>query len=242
MPSVANIKSGKIFKGATQNFSNLKDVDDFLIRVTREAYKLTLRDMERKLREFIAEDVYDSAYTSKTLSKKNTLNNYKYKSQWGGRTNTLLDERSIETYVYNAFGKGIGGGIRFNSQPYYENMDLQHYVHGNPYFGQLAFQSYLEMLNNNMLLVDNPFGFPTFRDFHRDSFWYDFTKWAEEHFHKLYEYHFNLLLGNKPKATGGSSTQSSMNLSSSTSNIKSLDTKNMSEKVDKTLKFKITIE
>lgn len=247
-PSSSNKIFGGSIKGVNRlgSFKSLDDVSKQILSVMRIAYQKTLNEMIFKLREFIADDVYNNAYTTSTMSNKNS-SNYKYESKWGGRTGSLLDERSVEGYIYNAFGKGIAGGIRFNDQPYYEKMNLREYIHGNSYFGQLAFQSYLEVLNNNRLLTDNPFGFPTFRDFHRDSFWFDFTKWAEENFEKIFSKHLGRLASGDNRAIASSmkvdidNLPNSMNLSSSTSNVGSLNTGTIGDFVDNSFHGTITV-
>ena len=230
--------SGKIFHGSTKgfhrlgNFESFAEIDNYLKSVMREAYQETLNMMVEKLRKIIKEDVYTTPYTTKTMKYRNNAN-YKFEQKWGGRTQTLLDKESIETYIYNAFGKGIAGGIRFNDKPYYQNMNLKKFVHGNEYWGELAFSSYLEMLNNPRVLHDNPYGFPTFRDIHRDSFWYDFVKWANENFERIFTLNVNKLIGSKTVASSyifdeseniTNNSQHSMNLSNSTRRIRSLDT------------------
>lgn len=244
--------SNRIFSGNIRNvnrlnsFSSLKELDATITANMRIAYQKTLDRMAKKLHEFIADDVYNNAYTTSTMNDKNN-NDYIYESKWGGRTGSLLDERSIETYVYNAFGKGIAGGIRFNDQPYYENMDLQHFIHGNKYWGQLAFSSYLEMLNNPMLLPENPYGFPTFNDFHRDSFWYDFVKWADDNFDKIFKFYMARLGSGDNRAIASSmnvdidNLSNSMNLSRSTSNVQSLNTGTLSETVDTAFHGTVTV-
>ena len=138
-------------------------------------------------------------HTSTNASAREIFSNYKYQSKWGGRTESLLDTRAIETYVYNAFGKGVGGGVRFNDAPYYDNMNLEKFQHGNKHFGMLAFTSYLEMLNNSRtMLVENPYHFPTGSELYRRPFWADFRQWVNFNYTKIYEKYLKMALGDKP--------------------------------------------
>lgn len=221
----------RIFRQSGKNalkFGGIEDIEKHLMQMTRAAYELTLSKMVNKLYEFIQEDVYNA-----------------YSPKWYQRTYTLLDERTVETYVYNNFGKGVAGGIRFNAEPYYENMNLENYIHGNTYFGQLAFQSYLEVITNPMKLPQNPYGFPSFKELHRDSFWYEFTKWAEQNFENLYATSYARVTGYKldVKASANSPSSKGMNLSSSTSDIQSLHSNTLGiDGADKAFHGTITTE
>ena len=191
------IKSGRIFH-------SLQEVDETLIRANRVAMQNTLDELKKKLYEIIEKDVYDDVHTNANKSARAIFENYKYQSKWGGRTESLLDPRTVDTYVYNAFGKGVGGGIRFNDQPYYENSDLKNFQHGNKYFGELAFSSYLEMLNNSRtMLVENPYHFPTGAELYRRSFWYDFNEYVKWNGQKIYAEKLRLALGGKIKIGEG---------------------------------------
>ncbi len=192
------IKSGRIFH-------SLQEVDETLIEANRIALQNTLNELKNKLREFIEEDVYNNVHTSSNFHARDIFGeNYKYQSKWGGRTNSLLDDRSIETYVYNAFGKGVGGGVRLNSVAYDEKTNLENFVHGNKYFGELAFSSYIEMLNNSReMLVDNPYHFPTGSELYRSPFWSDFRNWVNFNYSKIFSNYLRMATGGKIKIGEG---------------------------------------
>ena len=214
------IKSGRIFH-------NMREVDEAFMNANRVATTNTLKVMKDKLHEFIAEDVYNNVHaTSDSAARKIHGDNYQYQSKWGGRTESLLDDRSIEIYVYNAFGKGVGGGVRFNDVAYEEKTNLNDFVHGNRYSGALAFSSYLEMLNNSRtMLVENPYHFPTGAELYRRPFWNDFREWVSYNYEKIFAEKLRLALGGKAVATTSNPTKdTSMNLSSSTSNLQSVNT------------------
>ena len=199
-------KSGRIFH-------SLQEVDETLINANRIALQNTLNDLKDKLREFIEEDVYNNVHTKSNVHARDIFGkNYKYQSKWGGRTNSLLDDRSIETYIYNAFGKGVGGGIKFNDVAYDEATDLKNFIHGNEYFGELAFTSYLEMLNNSRtMLVENPYHFPTGAELYRRPFWIDFRTWVNFNYNKIFSNYLRMATGGRIKIGKGGNNQSTMN-------------------------------
>lgn len=214
------VSSGRVFH-------NMKEVDEAFINANRIATKNTLNTMKKKLHQFIEEDVYNNVYTSSNFAAREIYgSNYKYQSKWGGRTGTLLNDNSIEIYIYNAFGKGVGGGIRFNDAVYDEKTNLRNFIHGNKYFGMLAFSSYLEMLNNSRsMLVENPYHFPTGIELYRRPFWNDFREWVNYNYEKIFAANLKSALGGKPSATTSNPAKdTSMNLSSSTSHLKSINT------------------
>ena len=199
-------KNGRIFH-------NLQEVDETLINANRIALQNTLEELKKTLRNFIRQDVYNNVHTTSNVHAREIFGeHYKYHSKWGGRTNSLLDDRSIETYVYNAFGKGVGGGIKFNDVAYDEVTDLKNFIHGNKYFGELAFTSYLEMLNNSRtMLVENPYHFPTGAELYRRPFWADFRTWVNFNYKTIFEEKLRLALGGKVKIGKGGNNQSTMN-------------------------------
>ena len=214
------IKKGRVFH-------NMREVDEAFMQANRVATENTLETMKKKLHEFIEQDVYNNVHTSTNSAAREIYGNrYRYQSKWGGRTNSLLDERTIETYIYNAFGKGVGGGIRLNDVAYDEATDLDKFIHGNRYSGMLAFSSYLEMLNNSKsMLVENPYHFPTGAELYRQPFWNDFREWVAYNYEKIFAEKLRLALGGKAVATTSNPTKNtSMNLSSSTSQYSSRDT------------------
>lgn len=214
------IKSGRVFH-------NMKEVDEAFMQANRFATEKTLEAMEEQLYKFIEEDVYNNVHTSTNSAARELYGkNYKYQSKWGGRTSSLLDKKTIETYIYNAFGKGVGGGIRFNDAVYEAETNLDKFIHGNRYSGMLAFSSYLEMLNNSRsMLVENPYHFPTGAELYRRPFWNDFREWVNYNYEKIYAEKLRLALGGKAIATTSNPTKdTSMNLSSSTSQYSSVDT------------------
>ena len=200
------IKSGRVFH-------SIQEIDVELTKASRVALDNTLEDMKEKLHEIIEEDVYNNVHTTSNAHARDVFGkNYKYQSKWGGRTGSLLDNRTIETYIYNAFGKGVGGGIRLNDVAYDENTNLKSFQHGNKYFGELAFTSYIEMLNDSRRhLVENPYHFPTGNELYRRSFWADFRQWANFNYSKIYESYLRLALGKRVKIGKGDGSYSMTN-------------------------------
>ena len=188
-------------------FHNLKEVDEALIQANRIAMRNTLEKLRKDLYDFIASDVYSSVntrYDEESLGDLSTV-------KWSGRTYSLLDPRTVETYIYNAFGKGVGGGIRFNDQPYYERSNLKSFVHGNIYTGEVAFTSFLEIMNDPSKLHDNPYHFPTGRELKRRSFIDDFLRYANANFEEIYAEFLRVALGGKVKIGKGSQGTSTTN-------------------------------
>ena len=217
------IKKGRVFH-------NMKEVDETLISANKVALENTLETMKKQLHKFIEEDVYNDVRTSTNSAAREIYgSNYKYKSKWGGRTESLLDDTAIESYIYKAFGKGIGGGIRLNDAKYEKETNLDEFIHGNRYSGMLAFSSYLEMLNNSRtMLVENPYHFPTGMELYRRPFWNDFREWVSYNYEKIYAANLRIALGDKPTAiTSNPTKDTTMNLSSSTSYLKSINTRNV---------------
>lgn len=149
-------------------FHNTIDLKKNIAIAGRKALQDTLEQMTDKLHEIIIEDVYRNKPT------------FYQRSKW-------LLSKPFKAYVYNNFGKGVGGGIKPDGSSYGSN--LKKFQHGNEYFGALPMESFLEMLNysGQHWLAENPFNFPTWVD--RAPFWEDFLEWAEgsDGFNKLYQ-------------------------------------------------------
>lgn len=175
-------------------FHSLKEVDESLLKANRIAMKNTLEKLKEDLYDFIENDVYGTV--SERYNQEENLGNLKT-VKWSGRTYSLLDPRTVETYIYNAFGKGVGGGIRFNDQAYYQNSNIHNFVHGNEVWGELAFTSYLEVMNDSSKLKPNRWHFPTGRELHRRSFMEDFLRYANANFEDIYAGYLNIALGGK---------------------------------------------
>ena len=170
-------------------FHSMKEVDETLLKANRIAMNKTLEKLRKDLYDFIRYDVYGTMSTR--YYQEGSANSTQ---QWSGRTNSLADPRTVETYIYNAFGKGVGGGIRFNDQVYYQNSDPHNFVHGNDVWGELAFQSYLEVMNDSSKLRPNRWHFPTGRELHRQPFMDDFLRYANANFNDIYEGNLNFIL------------------------------------------------
>lgn len=150
-------------------YHNTLQLEKGLSQCCRQALNDTLEQMVDKLHEIIIEDVYKNKPT------------FYHRSKW-------LYTKPFKKYIYNNFGKGIGGGIKPDGSHYGSN--LKKFQHGNEYFGELPMDSFLEMLNysGQHFMSENPFGFPTFIQ-NREPFWDDFLDWANgsDGFNKLYQ-------------------------------------------------------
>lgn len=105
------------------------------------------------------------------------------------RTNVLLDNDMIISNVWNDFGRGIGGIIRFDEDLYNRSGNTTLFQHGNIYLGALPLQSYLEIVNEQNDWY-NPFQFPSVN---RGSFWDDFLDYidSEGGFNEIYKKHLS---------------------------------------------------
>ena len=169
--------------GTSKVFHNLNELEAGINIISREAMEKTLEKMLDKLGEFIDEDVYGT-----------------YFPYWYDRSYYLTEHYKdiFETYFWNNFGKGIGGGIRIKNTTFTSNPLEFHHGSGNKNTGdvysQLDLPSYLEIMNNpSVINPDNPFHFPSNNIMRKGQFWDDFVKWADDNFSKIFKEEFESL-------------------------------------------------
>ena len=159
-----------------RTFRNLNELETGINAISREAMKKTLEKMLDKLGDFINEDVYGA-----------------YFPYWYDRSYYLSEHYKdiFETYFWNNFGKGIGGGIRVNKASFTSNP--VEFLHGSgnrntgTIYSQLNLQSYLEIMNNpDVINPNNPFHFPSNSVMGKGQFWDDFLNWADDNFSEIF--------------------------------------------------------
>jgi hypothetical protein len=191
-------------------YHNLKEFEADAEKATKIAMDRTLQYFKDELKRFVKACVYD-VYTPK----------------WYERTNTLLEDSTLEYYIYKNVKNKIGGGIRFNPSYYNEHSERDKFQHGND-IKFLPFQSYLEIMNDfTKVNPNNPYNFPIVP---RRPFYDIFKKFIEENFDEVFESYFNAAMGVKPKITAKGHNfkkYTPMNLSESTSQYKSIGTHNI---------------
>lgn len=191
-------------------YPSLKEFEADAEKATKVAMDRTLHYFKDELKRFTKACVYD-VYTPK----------------WYERTNTLLDDSTLEYYIYKNVSNKIGGGIRFNPSYYNEHSERSKFQHGND-IRFLPFGSYLEIMNDfTKVNPNNPYHFPIIP---RKPFYDIFKKFVEENFDEVFEGYFRAAMGVKPKViSNGQNVKkyTPMNLSSSTSHIPSLDSSSM---------------
>ena len=191
---------------ASRVFHSLEEFEAEAEVATKLAMQETAEELKEHLHQFVEQLIYN-AYTPTFYE----------------RTNSLLDERAIEAYVYKNVKNAIGMGIRFNKAPYEERSNLRKFQHGND-IRHLEFGSFLEIMNDSSKLHENPYHFPTSKEIDRGNFYDAFKKYAEENYSEIFHKHFDWRMHRKPNLKGlGKGTQGNRGLSSSTRNIPSLD-------------------
>ena len=229
-----NLKQTKFGK-PSKVYGSIAEVDAEFRYIAKVAMQRTLDHFAEVLLEFINSNVYGA-----------------YHPKFYNRTYSL--KHSIKTYMYNSFGKGIGGGIKFDDTYYYAHTDLENFQHGNPEYGFVEFNSFLEIMNDSSKLKRNIFHFPIIQ---REPFLDGFKHYVKANFNDVYKNAFNDILGRKynqisetiyyylikatrPKATAKTNV-SNKGLSSSTSNIPSLNTGTIADTTKKNVIGKISV-
>lgn len=188
-------------------FHSLREFEDTAEKATKVALNSTLEHLKRDLKEFIKDSIYNA-----------------YNPTWYERTNSLLQDSTLEVYIYKNTSNKVGGGIRFNPS-YYNSHSGENFQHSNE-IRMLPFGSFLEIMNDSSLInPNNPYHFPVIE---RGAFYDNFQKYTNEVYDDLFSYYFNLAMGAKPNLRGiiRKSSQG-MNLSSSTRHISSIGTHNV---------------
>lgn len=208
-----------------KGYSNIKDFEADARNAMRKAMESTVKYYSKILLELAEEHIYKNSYSAK----------------WYKRTNWLNNGDAIETHVYNAFGKGIGGSIKFNKSAYDDSTDREYsegepwklFQHGNP-DRYLEFKSYLEIMNDSSL-IGGAFHFPKVDRGHFYDEFLDICENGNSKYHSFNEAiigYFNAIMKTQstgklsiytPKKFTGSSSVGSP-LSSSTTHISSYDT------------------
>ena len=191
-------------------YHSVKEFEVDAEKATKVAMDRTLESFKEELKRFIESEVYNA-----------------YQPKWYKRTNSLLQDSTLETYIYKNVAKGIGGGIRFNPEYYNSHSERDREFHHGNEIRLLEFGSYLEIMNDSSKLnPNNPYNFPVVE---RGHFYDDFIKYIDANFNDVFQGYFNAAMGVKPNLMGYSSKkkQSTMNLSSSTSHLASIGTHNV---------------
>ena len=194
----------------TRVYHSLQEFEADAENATKEALKDTLAKAKKVLRELIEEDIYQG------------YNPTWYKDK---RSYSLLDDSTIEDYIYKNTKNAIGGGIRFNKDYYDSTRDKTLFRHGNDW-QFLPFNSFLEIMNDSSKLSPNPYHFPIID---RMAFYDSFLLYLDLTFERDFKDNFDKYMasgGSKPKPKAIPSSfnyNNSMNLSSSTSQYRSID-------------------
>ena len=170
-----------------KTFHNMSELSDTINNISREATKNTLDKMLDKLGEFIYDDVYNT-----------------YEPKWYNRTEYLGDNYTNmwETYLWNNFGKGVGGAIKLKDDIYFPTNPTI-FVHGSgnwrtgDIYSTLNLYSYLQIMNDPNSITESPFHFPTNNIMQKRPFWDDFERWADENYTKIFEEEFNNIINSK---------------------------------------------
>lgn len=205
---VSYSKIGNLTASQTKRvFKSIEEFGEKAEFATKEAIKDTLEEFKTDLKQFIQHDVYDS------------YNPTWYKDK---RTYSLINDTTLETYIYKNTKNAIGGGIRFNDDYYNAHSERDLFQHGND-VRFLPMTSFLQIMNDSSKLSNkNPYHFPT--DIDRGSFWDEFLKYMDENYDEVFQKAFKKHMGIKPSATFSGETSKGMNLSSSTSHLESVNT------------------
>ena len=141
-----------------RKFSNVVDLHKGIERQCKIALQDTLDELKEELHKIILKDIY--------MVKKGSFYD---------RTRILLINGILETKIWNAFGKGLGGTLSFDEDLFERSINVDEFQHGNPFFGELTLQSYLEIVNTQNDW-ENPYQFPIVR---RKLFWDDFLDYID---------------------------------------------------------------
>lgn len=211
-----------------KGYSNIKDFEADAQKAMKKAMESTVKYYSKILLKLAEEHIYKNSYSAK----------------WYERTNWLKNSDAVETQVYNAFGKGIGGSIKFSKSAYDDSTDRGYsknepwiaFQHGNP-DRYLEFKSYLEIMNDSSL-IGEAFHFPKVDRGHFYDEFLDICKNGNSEYVSFDEAitgYFNAAMKTQstgkislysPKKFTGSSSVGSP-LSSSTSHIPSYDSSRM---------------
>lgn len=141
-----------------RKFSNIVDLHKGIEAQCKLALQDTLDELKEELHKIILKDIY--------MVKKGSFYD---------RTRILLINGILETKIWNAFGKGLGGTLSFDEDLFERSINVDEFQHGNPFFGELTLQSYLEIVNSQNDW-ENPYQFPIVR---RKPFWDDFLDYID---------------------------------------------------------------
>lgn len=156
---------------AVRKYSNIIDLHKDVESLCALALADTLEELKDYLHDFIRKDVYNVK-----------------KGLFYIRTRALLVPAMIKIKMWNAFSKErVGGTLTFDEKYWNQSGNLENYQHGNPYFGELPMESYLEILNNqykpNHPKMANgnssPYLYLGFHNVIREPFWDDFLDWVD---------------------------------------------------------------
>lgn len=168
---------------AVRKYSNIidlkKDVEAYCVKALAD----TLEELRDELNRIIKKDVYGVQ-----------------KGLFYERTHILLIPAMIKLRIWNAFSSDrVGGTLTFDEDWFDNAINLDNYQHGNPYFGELAMESYLQILNNqykpNHPKMKNgknsPYLYLGFHSVIRKPFWDDFMDWIDSQggFNAIYKKH-----------------------------------------------------
>ena len=157
-----------------RKYSNTVDLHKGIEAQCRLALQDTLDELKEELHNIILKDIY--------MVKKGTF----YE-----RTRILLINDIVETRIWNAFGKGLGGTLRFDEELFERSINIDKFQHGSPSpnWGELDLSSYLEIVNQKNDW-NNPYHFPSVN---RKPFWDDFLDYIDKKggFINIYKEHFN---------------------------------------------------
>ena len=139
---------------AQRKFSNIIELQKGVEQYCRIALQDTLDELAEILHSYIVKDIYN-----------------RKKGSFYDRTRILLIKDMIMTKIWNAFSANrIGGTLSFDEDLFERSINVDEFQHGNPFFGELTLQSYLEIVNSQNDW-DNPYQFPMVK---RKPFWDDF--------------------------------------------------------------------
>ena len=146
---------------AQRKFSNAVDLYKGVEQQCKLALQDTLDELKEELHNIILKDIY--------MVKKGTFYD---------RTRILLIDSIIETKIWNAFGKGLGGTLKFDEDLFERSINVEKFQHGSlsPNWGELDLFSYLNIVNSRNDW-DNPYHFPTVN---RKPFWDDFLDYIKD--------------------------------------------------------------
>lgn len=168
---------------AVRKYSNIidlkKDVEAYCVKALAD----TLEELRDELNRIIKKDVYGVQ-----------------RGLFYERTHILLIPAMIKLRIWNAFSSNrVGGTLTFDEDWFDNAINLDNYQHGNPYFGELTMESYLQILNNqykpNHPKMKNgnnsPYLYLGFHSVIRKPFWDDFMDWIDSQggFNAIYKKH-----------------------------------------------------